>query len=68
MEQHGDAATDNISIIDEAFADCIANAAGPHSIAGTRFDSLTNSDRFWEVRMHGAFLHPTKNSRPASNL
>ena len=30
---------DNISTIDEAFADCIANEAGPYTTVGTRFDS-----------------------------
>ena len=50
---------------------CVANAAGPYTIAGTQIDSNNcadvcgflkppDSDRYWKVRMHGAFSIPRK--------
>ena len=45
---------------------CIANAAGPHTTVGTYFDwadvcgflKPPGSDRYWKVRMDGAFSIP----------
>ena len=57
---------------------CVANAAGPYTIVGTRIDSkqlgwrlrVPQSARFWSV-LEGThawcFLHPKQNYRPASN-
>ena len=66
----------NISTIDEAFADCaLPTPPGPTPLWGAGsipnnwadvcgFLELPDSDRYWKVRMHGAFSIPTKqNSR-----
>ena len=67
MEHRCDAATDNISTVDEAFADCALPTPlgptplwGPGSIPNNWADVYgflkpPNSDRYWKVRMHGAF-------------
>ena len=70
---------DNISTVDEAFADCaLPTPAGPTTLWGpgsipNNWDDVCgflkppDSDRYWKVRMNGAFSIPRKNSRPASN-
>ena len=64
---------DNISTIDEAFADCALPTPpgptplwGPGSIPNNWADVCgflkpPGSDRYWKVRMHGAFSIPRKN-------
>ena len=63
---------DNISTIDEAFADCaLPTSPGPTSLwrPGSIPNNLADvcgflkppdSDRYWKVRMHGAFSIPRK--------
>ena len=63
---------DNISTIDEAFADCsLPTLPGPAALRGpgsipnnwadvSGFLTPPNSDRHWKVRMHGAFYIPRK--------
>ena len=63
---------DNISTIDEAFADCALPTPpgptplwGPGSIPNNWADVCgflkpPGSDRYWKVRMHGAFSIPRK--------
>ena len=63
---------DNISTIDEAFADCaLPNPLGPTPLWRPRsipnnwadvcgFLKPLDSDRYWKVRMHGAFSIPRK--------
>ena len=69
---------DNVSTINKAFADCVATAAGPSTIVGTRIDSKQLGVRLLEPQAarfrsvsegtHAwCVLHPTQNSRPASN-
>ena len=70
---------DKISTVDEAFAECALPTLpgptplwGPGSIPNNSADVCGSLSRqaqigLWKVRMHGAFSHPTKNSRPASN-
>ena len=80
MEQRGGAGNrNNISTIDEALADCaLPTPLGPAPL--WRPGSIPNnwadvcgfleppdSDRYWKVRIHGAFSIPHKNSRPAPN-
>ena len=73
MKQHGDATTENnMSTIDEAFADCaLPTPPGPtplwrpRSIPTTVLTSVDSSNRpiqigIWKVRMHGAFSIPRK--------
>ena len=69
----------NISTIDEAFADCALPTPpgptplwGPGSIPNNWADVCgflrpPDSDRYWKVRIRRCFLHPTQNSRPAPN-
>ena len=70
---------DNIRTVDEAFADCALPTPpgstplwGPLSIPNNWADvcgflKLPDSDRYWKVRMHGAFSIPRKTLGPASN-
>ena len=70
---------DNMSTIDEPFADCalptppgLHHCGDPDRFQTTGLTSVgslnpPDSDRYWKVRMHGAFSIPQQNSRPASN-
>ena len=74
MQQRGDAATETTSApFDEAFADCaLPTPAGPTPLWGPGsilnnwadvcgFLQPPDSDRYWKVRVHGAFSIPHKN-------
>ena len=70
---------DNISAIDEAFADCALPTPpgptplwGPGSIPNNWADvcgflKSPGSDRYWKVRMHGRLFHSSQNSWSASD-